>query len=359
MAIVMETPDEARKKSQVLAGGASAVVAGSGGAQAAAPAPQQQGSGRFTNISRYINANAGSDGYGNAAVQNSINGITNKAQGAADDAMGTYGKLNDMKAGAAAGDMDARDISRLNTVGGVGGYAVDENTQAEILKGTQQKYANGPGTYTGTSQDDVAKMYGTFNDQYSQSQNAAKALQSDGQDLRRQSLSEMYGQKGDYTQGHGKLDSLLTERYGQPQFQKTAGDLDKQMAGVDPNKAASKVQEINGQIGANQASYGQMANTWQQRLGDAGTRFEGLKNYLAEQNKGDPQTAEAKAAPSPGSFSGTTQKLDPQGQIPGTPSYSGPAKETPNQLPTLPTVAKPTDPRNQNKLKQSWGTSRI
>lgn len=236
MAVILSEEEKQQQQPAQAAPSAQAIGAG-----AAAP-KKSQGSGLFTNLNRYIDANKG-----NQAVSGAVNEISGKADAAQAEHDAAVGGLNAIQAptdtlGAKRAGVDSwlnnakasdnqyfsaydeakkaydanpNDITSQNQFMAKQQYDMNRaslKNQAEDQRNSIQGWQ-----YQGPTSDQVNNSFGRI----SNTINGAKSAQGlvGNADVRAQHLKEKYNAgRGDYSAGQGRLDNFLVNNAGRDTF---------------------------------------------------------------------------------------------------------------------------------------------
>ncbi len=345
---LFKDPNEQEQEQGTAQLGSQAVGTVSGGSAgnpaAGGSTPQAAGSGSFVNLSRYMNANQG-----NEAVGNSVNDIDKIGQDAQDGFKGANDSFNSLAVNGPS-DLDATNKSFLSTAGTAADNYNKADKNNDVTTGKAYGGLNGIGgntdaglaqargaidniAYKGPTSGDIGKSYASLNTAKGTLDNASKTFEAspDGVAMRRQSLVDTNTQRasGNYGAGAGNLDSLLTEKQGQPTFDHRRDALSQMASTYNPNAAAARSSTLSTQAKAAQ----DQADTYKSQYGG---QFSNIKNtWDAAKGREAALQAARDGTPTPGtstgdlagtSFAGNWQaNVKPATPAPApTPVYSAP-----------------------------------
>lgn len=238
MAIILNEEDkQQQQQAQAPSMGAQAI----GGQSAVAP-KKAQGSGLFTNLNRYVDANKG-----NQAVTGAVNEIGGKADAAQgdynaaknqfDNIQGPQDNLVASKAGvdnwlgqartkvdqaeAAYNAADQEYITNPNDITSQNRFMASQQrdmTKAGIKNEAEQQRASiDPWKYQGTSTGQVDSGFNNLSNSINAAENTQRLVGN--ADVRAQHLKEKYNAgRGDYSSGQGRLDNFLVNNEGRDTF---------------------------------------------------------------------------------------------------------------------------------------------
>lgn len=284
------------------------------GTQGTSGTAKPTGSGQFTNLQSYIRANENTDA--GKQVGSGVLGAPDKSVA---ESANQVGKLTSMTPGAGPAAMDKADEDFLTNVGtqapaasptpkpgadtvappgsgpfgntgGIAGSAgVQQAGQAQVDTAAQdkqryedlfKKYGAGPGSYSGTTQQDVSNQVAAAQNAQTLAAQQANVLQGANTSGRSELLKSQYGKDRQYSGGENKLDSFLLERnYGNqfdPKFQAVKGQLTAQ---ENAGKAAET--DLNSKIADTQKAYTDTTEKWRALLSGAAGRI-GVDSQLGQ-----------------------------------------------------------------------------
>lgn len=200
--------------------------AGNAGAAGGAPTPQT-GSGRWTNISRYMNANQG-----NQAIAGATNDLEDQGANAGRAYQHSKAAFEGLRVNAPQSFTADEDRMVQDA------FSSDDNATLQRVRprinSLQAKYNAGVG-YNGPTAADVNAKANNLNYAAQQADKQTRTLADtqQGADLRTQFFKDRFGADGNYTSGQGRLDNFLAENQGRPQWSATQAALSEMGKGYD------------------------------------------------------------------------------------------------------------------------------
>lgn len=280
MAIILSEED---KQKQQLAQSPQAGAAGMMGGQSAAAPRRSQGSGLFTNLQRYIDANQG-----NQAVTGAVNEIGAKADQAQNNFNQAKSGLDSMASttpdySAQQRQMDDWSANASRTLSNASQNVETARTfdGGSNLKTAQDAYAQTQDRIRGEAQQHLGNVNrwqyqgpqeADVNNAFTRAEDARKAAAGaqglglvSNNETRAQHLKEKYNAgRGDYNQGMNRLDNFLVGNSGRDTFAAKSAAL-KSIADSG-GVLTQRQQQLNTQIGANKDAVKNQKNTYFQKL---------------------------------------------------------------------------------------------
>lgn len=252
------------KTNENVVGGQAGAIGGNGGSGGQAPgaAGQPSKSGSFTNLQKYVGANAGNDGAMGQAIQNNtdqkIGGVNKQADGFKNNANSA---------------IDAG-TTKTNT-------ALLTQIQSDPTKIDKNVFnTNYNATYQGPNAVEAVDGFNDINKSYGDLANTGKQLgEFDG---RQTILNNTYGQGQRYTQGEQRLDSFIlgAGEQGKQALNNINTNINK--ANTSWNNTLSTIgQGIQSGIDTSQATQDTTRNVFDDAVRQNEANFDMLKNQAA------------------------------------------------------------------------------